>query len=94
MRSTPSNRSGARRLVRVPGLAAAGRNAGGKETIERYQRLTGCRVRNLRFNEMLPALALACPVSKLQARFRDPGLLTDDVDLVGFCAERIRQLLD
>jgi len=67
---------------------------GRDETIERYQRLTGLPVRNLRFNEMLAALALACPVSKLQARFREEGLLTDDVDLVGFCVEKIRQLLD
>jgi aminoglycoside phosphotransferase (APT) family kinase protein len=67
---------------------------GREETIERYQQLSGLPVRNLRFNEMLAALALACPVSRLQARFRAQGLLTDDIDLVGFCVERIRQLFD
>jgi aminoglycoside phosphotransferase (APT) family kinase protein len=67
---------------------------GREETIARYQQLTGLPVRNLRFNEMLAALALACPVSKMQARFREEGLLPDDVDLVGFCVEKIRQLLD
>jgi aminoglycoside phosphotransferase (APT) family kinase protein len=66
---------------------------GREETVERYQQMTGMEVCNLRFNEVLAALALACPVSKLQARFRDEGLLTEDVDLVGFCVERIRQLL-
>lgn len=67
---------------------------GREETIARYEQLTGLPVRNLRFNEMLAAFALACPVSRLQARFRDEGLLPDDVDLIGFCVERIRQLLD
>ena len=54
----------------------------------------GLPVRNLRYNEVLAAVALGIPVSKLETRFRDEGLLTDDVDLVGFCVERIRQLLD
>lgn len=75
-------------FARLPGTPSR------EETVERYQQLTGLPVRNLRFNEMLAALALACPVSRLQARFRDAGLLGDDVDLVGFCVERIRQLLD
>jgi aminoglycoside phosphotransferase (APT) family kinase protein len=64
------------------------------ETIERYERLTGRHVRNLRYNEMLAALALACPLLRLEAKFRNDGLVTDDFDLVGFCVERIRQLLD
>jgi aminoglycoside phosphotransferase (APT) family kinase protein len=76
------------------GLPRLDGTPGREETVERYRQLTGLPVRNLLFNEMLAALALACPVSKLQARFRDEGLLTDDVDLVGFCVERIRQLLD
>ena len=65
-----------------------------EETIERYQQLTGLPVRNLRYNEVLAAVALAAPVSRLESKFREDGLLTDDVDLVGFCVERIRQLLD
>ncbi|MGH3675620.1 MAG: phosphotransferase family protein [Mycobacterium sp.] len=67
---------------------------GRDETVERYQRLTGLPVRNLRYNEILAALALACPVSRLESKFRDDGMLTDDLDLVGFCVERIKQLLD
>ncbi len=67
---------------------------GREETVERYQQLTGLPVVNLRYNEMLAALALACPVSRLEARFRAEGVLSDGVDLVGFCVERIRQLLD
>ena len=30
---------------------------------------------------------------RLETKLRADGLLTDDFDLVGFCVERIRQLL-
>jgi aminoglycoside phosphotransferase (APT) family kinase protein len=63
------------------------------ETIARYEQLSGRPVRNLRYNEVLAAVEMALPVSRLAARFRDEGLLTDDFDLIGFCVERIRQLL-
>jgi aminoglycoside phosphotransferase (APT) family kinase protein len=63
------------------------------ETIERYEQLSGRPVRNLRYNEVLAAVAMALPVSRLAAKFRDEGLLPDDFDLIGFCIERIRQLL-
>ena len=66
---------------------------GREETIERYGRLTGLEMRNLRYNEVLAAVALACPVLRLETKLRAEGLLTDDFDLVGFCVERIRQLL-
>jgi len=65
-----------------------------EETIERYEQWSGRAVRNLRYNEMLAAVELAIPVSRLEARLRNDGLLTDDLDLTGFCVERIRQLLD
>ena len=67
---------------------------GREETIERYEQLTGLEVRNLRYNEVLAAFALACPVLRLETKLRNDGLLTGDFDLVGFCVERIRQLLD
>ena len=66
---------------------------GREQTIERYERLTGLPVRNLVYNEVLAAVALACPVLRLEAKFRNDGLVTGDFDLVGFCVERIRQLL-
>ncbi len=66
---------------------------GREETIERYGRLSGLEVRNLRYNEVLAAVALACPVLRLETKLRADGLLTGDSDLVGFCVERIRQLL-
>ena len=39
------------------------------------------------------AVALACPVLRLETKLRNNGLLPDDFDLVGFCVERIPQLL-
>ena len=48
---------------------------------------------NLRYNEVLAAVEMALPVSRLAARFRDEGLLTEDFDLIGFCVDRIDQLL-
>ncbi|MBV9089037.1 MAG: phosphotransferase family protein [Mycobacteriaceae bacterium] len=63
------------------------------ETIAGYREWTGWPVRNLRYNEVLAAVALACPVLRLQSRLLADGLVTADADLVGFCVERIRQLL-
>jgi aminoglycoside phosphotransferase (APT) family kinase protein len=65
-----------------------------EETVARYEQMCGRPVRNLRYNEVLAAVEMAVPVSRLAVRFRDQGLLTEDFDLLGFCVERIRQLLD
>jgi aminoglycoside phosphotransferase (APT) family kinase protein len=65
-----------------------------EETVDRYERLSGRTVRNLRYNEVLAAVELGIPVSRLETRLRNQGLLTGDFDLAGFCVERIRQLLD
>jgi aminoglycoside phosphotransferase (APT) family kinase protein len=64
-----------------------------EETIARYEQLSGRAVRNLRYNEVLAAVEIGIPVSRLETRLRNQGLLTGDLDLVGFCVERIRQLL-
>jgi aminoglycoside phosphotransferase (APT) family kinase protein len=65
-----------------------------EETIDRYEQLSGRTVHNLRYNEVLAAVELGIPVSRLETRLRNQGLLTGDIDLVGFCVDRIRQLLD
>jgi aminoglycoside phosphotransferase (APT) family kinase protein len=65
-----------------------------EETVDRYEQLSGRAVRNLHYNEVLAAVELGIPVSRLQTRLRNQGLLIDDMDLAGFCVERIRQLLD
>jgi aminoglycoside phosphotransferase (APT) family kinase protein len=65
-----------------------------EETVDRYEQLSGRAVRNLRYNEVLAAVEIGLPVSRLETRLRNEGLLTGDFDLTGFCVERIRQLLD
>jgi aminoglycoside phosphotransferase (APT) family kinase protein len=65
-----------------------------EETIDRYEQLSGLPVQNLRYNEVLAAVELGIPVSRLETRLRNQGLLTGEFDLTGFCVERIRQLLD
>jgi aminoglycoside phosphotransferase (APT) family kinase protein len=74
----------------IPGLPGTPSR---ESTIARYEELTGLPVRNLVYNEVLAAVALACPVLRLQAKLLSDGLITEDFDLVGFCAARIRQLL-
>ena len=65
-----------------------------EECVERYERLSGWPVRNLRYNEMLAAVEIGIPLSRLEARLRDGGLFSGEFDLIGFCLERIRQLID
>jgi aminoglycoside phosphotransferase (APT) family kinase protein len=74
-------------IARLPGTPSR------EETIARYQEWTGWSVRNLRYNEILAAVALACPVLRLQTKLLADGLITEDFDLAGFCVERIRQLM-
>jgi aminoglycoside phosphotransferase (APT) family kinase protein len=74
-------------IPRLPGTPSR------EETIARYEELTGWPVRNLRYNEMLAAVALACPVLRLASKLLAEGLITEEFDLVGFCVERIRQRL-
>ena len=75
---------------RIPRLAGT---PGREQTIALYERLSGLPVRNLFYHEVLAAVALACPVLRLQTKLRSDGLITDEFDLIAFCTERIRQLL-
>jgi aminoglycoside phosphotransferase (APT) family kinase protein len=74
----------------IPRLAGT---PGREETVARYEELSGLPVHNLIYNEVLAAVALACPVLRLQTKLLSDGLITEDFDLVGFCVERIGQLL-
>jgi aminoglycoside phosphotransferase (APT) family kinase protein len=65
-----------------------------EETVARYEQMSGRAVQNLRYNEVLAAVEIGIPVSRLVTRLRNQGLLADDFDVIGFCVERIRQLLD
>ncbi|MFG1932720.1 phosphotransferase family protein [Mycobacterium sp. NPDC048908] len=64
-----------------------------EETVARYEHMSGRGVCNLRYNEVLAAVQMGIPVSRLESRLRDQGLLTAESDLAGFCVERVRQLL-
>jgi aminoglycoside phosphotransferase (APT) family kinase protein len=64
-----------------------------EQAVDRYVQLSGRAVRNLHYNEVLAAVGLGIPVSRLGARLRSEGLITGDFDVAGFCVERIRQLL-
>jgi aminoglycoside phosphotransferase (APT) family kinase protein len=55
-----------------------------EETIERYERLTGHRVANMRFNDVSAALLLAVALIRLNERLNIPG-----VDLADICAQRV-----
>ena len=59
-----------------------------EETIERYQRLTGHRVANMRFNDVTAALLLAVALTRLNRRLNIP-----DVDLAEICAQRVDLVL-
>lgn len=59
-----------------------------EETIERYQRLTGHRVLNMRFNDVTAALLLAVALIRLNERLNLP-----DVDLADICAQRVDLVL-
>jgi len=60
-----------------------------EETIARYEELTGWKVQNLRFNEVLGAVLLAVPLLRLSTHLQ----LGDNVSIHGFCLARLGQLL-
>ncbi|MDT5358792.1 MAG: hypothetical protein QOC69_554 [Mycobacterium sp.] len=59
-----------------------------EESIERYERLTGHRVRNMRFSDVTAALLLAIPLIRLNER-----LNLQDTDLAEICAQRVDLVL-
>lgn len=60
-----------------------------EETIARYEDRSGLAVRNLRYNEILAAVLLSIPLLRMAHRLQLPP----DVDVTGFCAARIEELL-
>lgn len=63
------------------------------EVIERYEQQTGWTVKNLRYNEVLAAVILSCPLLRLEAKLRSDGSIDADVGFADFCSVRIDQLL-
>jgi aminoglycoside phosphotransferase (APT) family kinase protein len=60
-----------------------------EETIERYQRLAGHRLGNMRFSDVTSALLLAVPLIRLNTK-----LAIEGVDLAGICAQRLEFVLE
>lgn len=60
-----------------------------EETIARYEELTGWRVENLLFNEVLAAVLLAVPLLRLSTHLQ----LGEHTDITAFCKHRLEQLL-
>lgn len=59
------------------------------ETIARYEELTGWKVQNLRYNEILAAVLLSVPLLRLSTHLQ----LGDEVSITAFCMQRLEQLL-
>jgi aminoglycoside phosphotransferase (APT) family kinase protein len=71
------------------GHTSAPGTPGRDETIDRYQRLTGHRLGNMRFSDITSALLLAVPLIRLNTRLGIEG-----VDLAEICAQRVEFVLE
>lgn len=69
---------------------------GSEETVQRYQELTGRKVRNLFYNEVLAPFRLAMSTRKLWSNLKEAGipLLPEDFKLDNFCTRRLASLLN
>lgn len=60
-----------------------------EETVDRYEELTGWKMRNLRFNEVLAAVLLSVPLLRLSTHLQ----LGEHADISAFCMHRLEQLV-
>lgn len=60
-----------------------------EETIARYEDLTGWKVQNLHYNEVLAAVLLSVPLLRLSTHLQ----LGEHMDITAFCKHRLEQLL-
>ena len=67
-----------------------------EETIRRYEELTGWKVKNLLFNQVLAPLRLGVPLVRLYKNLRSMGvtMLADDAELNNPMTQRIASLLN
>jgi len=67
-----------------------------EETVERYEALTGWKVKNLLYNEVLAAFLLSVPMLTVYKRLRKIDLLPlgEDVEQNNFCTQRLAELLN
>jgi aminoglycoside phosphotransferase (APT) family kinase protein/putative sterol carrier protein len=66
-----------------------------EETVARYEELTGWRVKNLFYNEVLGATGYAMILVSVFRKFRQQGIpIGEDMILNNFCTQRLSELLD
>lgn len=73
----------------LPGRAPAPGTPGRAETIERYQRVSGHGLTNMRFSDVTAPLLLAVALIRLNEKLALP-----EVDLADICAQRVEVILD
>ena len=73
----------------LPGRRPAPGTPDRDETIGRYERASGHRLRNLRFSDLTAPLLLAVALIRLSGKLAMP-----DVDLADICAQRVEFILD
>jgi aminoglycoside phosphotransferase (APT) family kinase protein len=73
----------------LPDRRPAPGTPGREETIERYERVSGHPLRNMRFSDLTAPLLLAVALIRLSERLAMP-----DVDLADICAQRVEFILD
>lgn len=67
---------------------------GTEETVQRYEELTGWKVKNLHYNEVLVGLVLGVPMLTIYKRMKKAGVPIGDVELNNLCTHWIAELLD
>jgi aminoglycoside phosphotransferase (APT) family kinase protein len=75
-------------IPRLPGTPSR------EESVHRYEELTGWKVTNLFYNEVLAAVELAVPMLTVFKNLRAAGMpLGEDVERNNFCTQRLSELL-
>ena len=69
---------------------------GTEETVQRYEELTGWKVRNLFYNEVLAAVRLGVTMLKMYKNMKKAGipLAPEDIELNNFCTQRLASQLN
>jgi len=75
-------------VPRLPGTP------GTDETVHRYEALTGWKVKNLLYNEVLAGVVLGVPMLVIYKRMKKAGVPIGDVELNNLCTHWIAELLE
>lgn len=69
---------------------------GTEETVQRYEELTGWKMRNLFYNDVLAAFRLGVSMLKIYKNMKKSGISlgSEDIELNNFCTQRLASQLD